>query len=34
MSLSPLHQIPTNELNVSIKTGLHRSFPRLHRALE
>jgi len=34
MSLSPLHQIQTNELHVSIDTGFHRSFPRLHRSLE
>jgi len=34
MSLSPLHQTPTNELHVSIKTSFHRSFPRLHCILE
>ena len=34
MSLSPLHQTPTNELHVSIETSFHRSFPRLRCILE
>jgi len=34
MSLSPLHQTPTNELHVSIETSFHRSFPRLRCFLE
>jgi len=33
MSLSPLCRTETNDLHVSIATGFHRSFPRLHRSL-